>query len=50
MMTTKNTEGYTQKQLDKLNDEFEKRFSNSEWKNCYRDEAEKWFADEVARR
>lgn len=50
MMTLNNTEGYTQAELDELNAEFEQRFAANDWSTQNRDEAEKWFSDEVARR
>ena len=50
MMTQQNTEGYTDQQLDALNKEFDERFQSGEWEPADKDEAEKWFADEVAQR
>ncbi len=50
MMTQQNTEGYTDQQLNALNKEFNERFQAGEWGPAGKDEAEKWFADEVARR
>jgi len=56
MLTTENTEGYTQDELDKLNDEFENRYKSGEWdylgnyESDRRAEAEKQFSNEVARR
>jgi len=49
MMTTENTSGYTQQELDRLNQEFEARFNAGDFGSLYLDEAEKQFADEVAR-
>ena len=45
-----NTEGYTQNDLNVLNEEFNRRFAAGDWPTDDRDEAKKWFADEVARR
>jgi len=50
MMNLDNTEGYTQTSLDRLNEEFTGRFEDGDWPTDDIDEAEKWFADEVARR
>ena len=50
MMTLENTEGYTQEECDKLNNEFKERFDRGDWPTDDEDEAEKWFNDEVARR
>ena len=57
MWTDKNTDGYSQSELDTINAEFEARFMAGEWPamecelpECHRDRAEKMFADEIARR
>jgi len=50
MMTLENTTGYTQGDLNILNEEFNCRFENGEFPTDDRTEAEQWFADEVARR
>ena len=50
MMTTENTAGYTQQELDRLNQEFETRFRAGDFGALSLDEAENQFADEVARR
>ncbi len=49
MFTLENTEGYTQAECDDLNAEFEERFLNGDWTDD-RDQSEKWFNDEVAKR
>ena len=49
-MTLENTEGYTQGELDVLNTEFITRFKKGDWDTDDKEEAEKWFDDEVARR
>lgn len=50
MFNLDNTSGYTQDECDELNAEFENRFQAGDWPTDIRDEAEKWFADEVAGR
>jgi hypothetical protein len=50
MMTMENTSGYSQGELNALNEEFARRFSLGEWPTDNREEAEKWFSDEVCRR
>ena len=49
MMTQQNTEGYTQDELDELNDELSQRLNGIDDPD-ERDNLEKQFADEVARR
>jgi len=50
MMTLENTEGYTQEELDILNEEFTRRFENGDWPTDEQTEAEQWFSDEVGGR
>lgn len=50
MFSLENTTGYTQAECDALNAEFEIRWEIGEFSQWGRDEAEKIFADEVARR
>jgi hypothetical protein len=50
MMTLENTAGYVQSELDELNAEFDRRFQGGDWPTDNREEAEKWFADEVSHR
>ncbi len=49
MFTVENTAGYSQKQCDVLNAEFEERFLSGDWSDD-REESENWFNDEVAKR
>lgn len=56
MMTLNNTDGYTQKELDELNQEFEARFNKGEWNEITANEgnplsvAEQIFSNIVANR
>jgi len=50
MMTLDNTEGYTQPEIDRLNEEFAHRFEEGDWPTDDISLAEKWFADEIAKR
>lgn len=50
MFTQDNTQGYTNEELDALNVEFKERFERGDWLTDDEDVAEKWFADEVAKR
>jgi len=54
MLKQDNTQGYSDRQLEELNAEFEKRFDSGEWDYLpeydRREEAEKAFADEVSHR
>lgn len=45
-----NTSGYTDQELKNLNEEFELRYGSGEWETRERDECEKIFSDEVAKR
>lgn len=50
MFTLQNTDGYTQEQLDEINEEFSDRWDSGEWAGWDLDDAEKAFAHEVAKR
>ena len=52
MFTMDNTYGYTQEQLDALNDEWQDRAAAGGWEEGSEEylQQQKWFADEVAGR